>query len=111
MPQQISVPNVPVADVPSDAAVLDVREADEWVAGHIDGATHIRTNDVPVRLDELPDGNPIFVICRTGGRSAMVTGWLNRNGFEAVNVAGGMDAWMEAGRPMVSDTGAPPTVI
>lgn len=111
MPQEIQVPTVPVSEVPDDAAVLDVREQFEWVAGHIDSATHIPTNDVPVRLDELPDGDPLYVICRTGGRSAMVAAWLNGNGFDAVNVGGGMDAWMDAGRPMVSETGAPPTVV
>ncbi len=109
MPQQ--VPTVPAAEVPEDAVVLDVREDDEWVAGHIEGATHIPLGDVPARLDDVPDGDPVYVTCRGGGRSARAAAWLNLNGYDAVNVAGGMGAWQEAGRPMVSETGQPPTVV
>jgi rhodanese-related sulfurtransferase len=88
MPQQ--VPTVPAAEVPADAVVLDVREDDEWAAGHIEGATHIAMGTVPTRLDEVPEGDPIYVTCRSGGRSARVTAWLNQNGYDAVNVGGGM---------------------
>lgn len=109
MPQQ--VPTVPAAEVPADAVVLDVREDDEWVAGHIDGATHLPMGDVPARLDELPEGDPLYVTCRGGGRSARVTAWLNQNGYDAVNVGGGMGEWSDAGRPMVSETGAAPRVV
>ena len=52
----------------------------------------------------------MVVVCRNGGRSARAAAWLNRNGFEAVNLDGGMAAWAEAGRPMVSDTGDTPFV-
>jgi rhodanese-related sulfurtransferase len=109
MPQQ--VPTVSAAEVPDDAAVLDVREDDEWVAGHVDGATHIAMGDVPARLDDLPEGDPLYVICRSGGRSARVAAWLNLNGFDAVNVRGGMGEWEAIGRPMVSETGRPPFVV
>ncbi len=109
MPQQ--VPSVSADQVPDDAVVLDVREDDEWVAGHIDGATHIAMGEVPSRLDDLPEADPLYVTCRGGGRSSRVVAWLNANGYDAVNVAGGMGAWEAAGRPMVSETGAPPTVV
>jgi rhodanese-related sulfurtransferase len=109
MPQQ--VPTVPATEVPADAVVLDVREDDEWAAGHIDGAVHIAMGDVPSRLDDLPEGDPLYVTCRSGGRSARVTAWLNQNGFDAVNVGGGMGEGDAAGRPMVSDTGRPPYVV
>jgi rhodanese-related sulfurtransferase len=108
MPQQ--VPTVSVAELPEDAVVLDVREDDEWVHGHIEGATHIPMGDVPVRLDEVPEADVLYVTCRGGGRSARVAAWLNLNGFDAVNVAGGMGEWEAAGRPMVSETGEPPFV-
>ena len=108
MPHQ--VPTVSAQDVPDDAVVLDVREADEWVHGHIDGATHIPMGDVPVRLDELPEADPLYVTCRVGGRSARVAAWLNMNGFDAVNIAGGMGEWEALGRPMVSETGQEPFV-
>ena len=109
MPHQ--VPTVPAAEVPADAVVLDVREDDEWVAGHIEGATHIAMGDVPTRLGDVPEGVPLYVTCRGGGRSAQVAAWLNRNGYDAVNVGGGMGEWQAAGRPMVSETAAPPTVV
>ena len=108
MPQQ--VPTVPASELPEDAVVLDVREDDEWVHGHIDGATHIPMGDVPSRLDELPEGDPLYITCRGGGRSARVAAWLNQNGFDAVNVGGGMGEWEAAGKPMVSETGEPPFV-
>ena len=107
----LRVPTVLVDDVPDDAVVLDVREDDEWVAGHIEGATHIPMGEVPARLDDLPEGDPLYVTCRVGGRSAHVAAWLNANGFDAVNVAGGMGEWEAAGRPMVSETGNPPYVL
>jgi rhodanese-related sulfurtransferase len=103
------VPSVSAADVPADAAVLDVREPDEWAVGHIPGALHVPLSDVPSRLEELPESE-VVVVCRTGGRSARAAVWLNRNGFDAVNLEGGMAAWAEAGRPMISDTGDTPFV-
>lgn len=108
MPQQ--VPTVPASEVPEEAVVLDVREDDEWVAGHIDGATHIPMGEVPARLEELPEADPLYVTCRGGGRSARVAAWLNANGYDAVNVGGGMGEWEAAGRPMVSETGQQPFV-
>jgi rhodanese-related sulfurtransferase len=108
MPQQ--VPTVPASEVPEDAVVLDVREDDEWVAGHIDGATHIPMGEVPARLEELPEADPLYVTCRGGGRSARVAAWLNANGYDAVNVGGGMGEWEAAGRPMVSESGQQPFV-
>jgi rhodanese-related sulfurtransferase len=108
MPQQ--VPTVSVAELPEDAVVLDVREDDEWVHGHVEGATHIPMGQVPGRLDELPEADPLYVVCRGGGRSARVAAWLNQNGYDAVNIAGGMGDWEAAGRPMVSETGQPPVV-
>ncbi len=109
MPQQ--VPTVPVAEVPEDAVLLDVREDGEWVSGHAEGATHIPMGDVPARLDEVPEADPLYVVCRSGGRSARVAAWLNQNGYDAVNVGGGMGEWEAAGRPLVSETGRPPTVV
>jgi rhodanese-related sulfurtransferase len=103
------VPSVDAASVAADAAILDVREPEEWEAGHIPGALHIPLADLPARLDELPAGE-VVVTCRGGGRSARAVGWLTTNGYEAVNLTGGMGAWQGAGREMVSETGEPPAV-
>ena len=105
------VPSVGATDVGPGAAVLDVREDAEWVAGHIEGARHIPMSQVPARLDEVgeladrSDTGELVVVCRSGGRSARVVAWLTQNGVDAVNLAGGMGAWAAAGRPMVSETG------
>lgn len=110
-----TVPSVPVAEVaeqlPEGVLLLDVREADEWAAGHAPDALHIPMSELAGRLGELPQDDNVFVICRSGGRSARVTAYLNANGWDAVNVAGGMMSWAGAGRPMVCDSDAAPTVI
>lgn len=96
-------------DLPDDFVLLDVREDDEWRAGHAPGALHVPLGQVPSRLAEVPDG-PVHVICRSGGRSGQAVAWLTRNGYDVTNVAGGMHAWVGAGRPVVSETGADPVV-
>ncbi|GAA3055282.1 hypothetical protein GCM10020229_78920 [Kitasatospora albolonga] len=98
------LPTTDAASVPADAPLLDVREQDEWDAGHVDGALHIPIGQVVARLDELP-AEKLYVMCRVGGRSAQVVQYLVQQGREAVNVDGGMFAWEAAGRPMVSSDG------
>lgn len=105
------IPQVNVEALPADPTVLDVREDDEWAAGHIDGAIHIPLSELPSRLPELPDADPLIVTCRGGGRSAQATAYLQQIGIDAANLDGGMQAWDAAGRAMVSDNGVPPTVI
>lgn len=99
---------IPVTDLPDDAVVLDVREPDEFAAGHAANAVHIPLGTVPARVAELPktDG-PLPVVCKAGGRSAQAVQWLQGNGVAAVNVAGGMLAWQAAGKAMVADAGEP----
>jgi rhodanese-related sulfurtransferase len=99
------VPTAAVADLPQDGiALLDVREDDEWAAGHAPGAKHIPLGELPARvgeLAELPDDQPVYVVCRSGGRSARATAWLNASGWDAMNVAGGMKSWEAEGRRVV----------
>ena len=105
-----SVPEVPAAAVPEDGWLLDVREPYEWTAGHVPGATHIPLAQLGHRSEEIPRDGTVYVICRSGARSARVVLGLARSGWEAINVGGGMQDWAAAGRPMVSDSGAAPTV-
>lgn len=109
------LPSVDAAAVPSEGFVLDVREDDEWAAGHVEGALHIPMSDFVARFGELTeaveDGRRVHVMCRVGGRSAQVTQYLVRQGIDAVNIDGGMQAWDGAGRPMVTDTGNPAFVL
>lgn len=104
------VPEVDVRAVPDDAFLLDVREHDEWRAGHVPSAVHIPLGELQGRLDEVPAGQTVYVICRVGGRSAHAAAWLNHVGRAAVNVGGGMHSWSAAGRSMVSEIGQEPFV-
>ena len=99
-----------VTDLADDAVIIDVREDDEWEAGHIPSAVHIPMGQVPQRLGDLPDGE-LHIVCRSGGRSRRTTEWLQRNGYDAVNVDGGMQVWAAAGRPVVTDEGQPGFVL
>ncbi|MBO0804163.1 MAG: rhodanese-like domain-containing protein [Nocardiopsaceae bacterium] len=98
------------ANVPDGVYLLDVREDDEWAAGHAPGAVHVRLTDLNSRSDEIPRDREVYVICRSGARSAYATQALARAGWNAVNVSDGMTGWAVAGRPMVSETGAEPVV-
>jgi len=108
------VPGMTVEQVPDPVpellAVLDVREPDEWVAGHAPGAIHIPLRALPERLAQLPPRR-VLVVCHVGARSALATAFLLRQGVDAVNLTGGMAAWAVAGRPLVSETGGPAAVI
>ncbi len=105
------LPVVDAAAVPSDGYLLDVREADEWAAGHAEEAVHIPMGEIVARFAEVPADRRVHVVCRVGGRSAQVAQYLIAQGLDAVNVDGGMLAWNAAGRPLVSDHGGPATVL
>jgi len=102
---------ISVRELPVDRVLLDVREDDEWAAGHAPDAVHVPMTELAARLDEVPEADPLYVICRSGGRSQRVAQYLNANGWDAINVAGGMSAWAAVGLPVVSETGAEPEVI
>jgi rhodanese-related sulfurtransferase len=93
----------------ADYQILDVRERDEWDAGHIEGAVHLPLAQV-MRGDEKghvdPD-RPVVAVCRVGNRSELATLMLQARGYEAVNLEGGMEAWAAAGLPFSSSDGAP----
>lgn|SRR6476661_5445833 len=96
--------------LPEGLVVLDVREPVEWEHGHIDGALHIPLSLLPLRIAELPTGQTL-VVCKIGGRSAQAVMWLQQQGYDVVNLDGGMLEWQAAGRPMVSETDRPPSVV
>jgi rhodanese-related sulfurtransferase len=101
---------VQAASVPDGAWLLDVREAEEWAAGYAPGARHIPLGQLSGRSAEIPQDETVYVICRSGARSARAAQALCAAGWEAVNVAGGMQDWAAAGRPMATDSGAAPFV-
>jgi rhodanese-related sulfurtransferase len=105
-----TVPQVPAADVPQGAVLVDVREDDEWTAGHAPDARHIPLGEVSVRYEEIPLACDVYLICRSGARSARAAQTLAGAGWTTLNVADGMQGWQAAGRPMAADSGAPPYV-
>lgn len=102
---------VTVTDIPAGARILDVREDYEWTAGHAEDAMHIPLDQLPARISEVDPDEDLYVICRTGGRSFRAAQWLVGQGYSALNVAGGMDQWLESGLPLVSDNGLKPVIL
>lgn len=84
------------------AVVVDVRETDEYVEGHVPGAIHIPLFMLPTRVEEVPAADPVFVICRSGHRSLQGAEVLAARGRTAVSVAGGTLGWIRAGQPVVT---------
>ncbi|CAA9398129.1 MAG: Thioredoxin [uncultured Nocardioides sp.] len=80
--------------------VLDVREADEYAAGHVPGAVHVPMNEVPSRVAELPTDQQLLVICQVGGRSRQVVQFLQAQGLDAANVSDGTGGWAARGWPL-----------
>ncbi len=76
--------------------VLDVRRATEYAEGHIPGATNIAHTRLATRLDEVPMGSKLLVNCKLGGRSAVASAYLKRQGFDVTNLQGGITAWDKA---------------
>lgn len=83
------------------AFVLDVREPEEWEAGHIDNATLIPLGELQSRLAEIPKDREVVVVCRSGNRSATARDLLLDAGFSSVaSMAGGMNDWQSQGLPV-----------
>ncbi len=80
--------------------LLDVREVDEFTAQRVDGAVLLPISRLALGYRALPQDRPIMVLCKVGGRSAMATDFLLRQGWpDVVNIAGGITAWSGAGLP------------
>lgn len=117
MPEASSPPDrLPDIDTATAAALVDagkvvlvdVREPDEWVAGHAPQAVHIPLGEL--RADSVAGDLPIAAICRSGSRSGKAADALAAAGRPVHNVTGGMKAWAAAGQSVVTDTGDPGTV-
>jgi rhodanese-related sulfurtransferase len=77
--------------------VLDVRNPDEYEAAHVPGAVLIPLGELGARLDEVPEGDPLYVICAVGGRSLAAAKALVDAGYRAVSVSGGTNGWIDRG--------------
>jgi rhodanese-related sulfurtransferase len=83
-----------------EATAVDVRQDYEWEAGHVAGAVHIPLDQLPRRAGELDRERTLILQCRTGARSGMATAALRESGFEARNLEGGLEAWVDRGLPL-----------
>jgi rhodanese-related sulfurtransferase len=110
-PDANGVPNDNLATVraliANGAVILDVRTDAEWAAGHVPGSVHIPLAQVQDRYAELSRGRTVVAVCRTGGRSYKAAFALRQLGYNAVNLAGGLKVWVDAGLPLVDANGGP----
>jgi rhodanese-related sulfurtransferase len=102
MAQEVTIDELEQA-IASGAAVIDVREADEYASGHVPGAKHIALNTVPDRISEIPKDEQVWIICQAGGRSMKAANYLEAQGFDVVSVAGGTGSWISAGKTVSFD--------
>ena len=84
------------------AALIDVREVEEFERARVPGALLIPLAEVGERRSEIPCDAHVYIICAKGGRSRTAAEFLQENGIEAVNVAGGTEAWLDAGKEFES---------
>ncbi|MEP7004099.1 MAG: rhodanese-like domain-containing protein [Chloroflexota bacterium] len=95
----------------ADLHLLDVREPDEWQAGHIAGSQHIPLGQLRERLGEVPKDRTILAVCRSGSRSDSAARGLRTLGYTALNLEGGVTAWKRAGLPLEAEGDGPGRVI
>ena len=108
------IPEVSAVDAETSSVenvLLDVRNADEWEAGHAPSATWVPLPELEAARFRLPMNRRIVCVCRSGARSARATESLIAWGFDAANMEGGMKAWIAQGLPVVRDDGSPGEVI
>jgi rhodanese-related sulfurtransferase len=91
--------------------LLDVREDDEWNAGHVPGAVHIPMRELGPRQAELPTDRTILCVCRSGNRSGMVMQALAEAGYQVENLDGGLQSWEAYGHDLEDMSGEQGMVI
>ena len=76
-----------------DITILDVREVDEFQAGHIEGVLNAPLSTLDKEYEQLDSSKRYYVICQGGMRSERACQFLEAEGFDVVNVEGGMNQW------------------
>ncbi len=98
LPINVDVATVQQLRSRSDVVLLDVREQEEYAAGHISKAVLIPLGQLPDRLSEIPKDKLVIAVCRSGRRSGQATELLQQKGFtQTHSMQGGMNAWQQAG--------------
>ena len=102
----MDVPEIDIAEAArrrgAGVPVVDVRQPEEYVEGHVPGAPLVPLATVPDALDAFPTDGEVLIICRSGARSAKAAAFLREQGIDAINIAGGTLAWIEAGHPVAT---------
>lgn len=107
-----AIPQVEVSTLADDEVLLDVREPNEYEAGHAPGAVSIPLGELRARAPEAAAlGDTVTVICKLGGRSQKAAEFLATQGVTTRNVTGGTTAWADAGKTLVSETDAEAAVV
>lgn len=84
-----------------DHVLIDVRSPEEFNGGHLPGALNIPLNTLAQHVDEVPQDQPVFMVCRSGSRSDMACTMLANQGYENLtNIQGGTMRWRAAGYPV-----------
>ncbi len=98
---QAETPQIQVEELAAArGTIIDVREPNEYAAGHVPGSVLIPMGQLSDRSEEIDKASPVFVICASGNRSRAMTDLLRAAGFDAATVAGGTEAWVRSGRPV-----------
>ena len=106
MPEVTSEELMKILEQDNSTRILDVRRRSEWAAGHAEGAVNIAHTRLIERIEEVPEGGPIYVHCLGGTRSSMAVSELRRRGYDAINIAGGFAAMRRAGLESLTEKSA-----
>ena len=104
--RETTVDDLAAARDAGEVTLVDVRNPDEYAAGHVPGARPIPLSELEDRLDEIPREGPVHTICQGGGRSAQAAELLTGHGVDAVSVAGGTQGWITSGREVSTGSDA-----
>ena len=95
----------------SGIPLYDVRETDEFEAGHVESAISIPLSELGERYREIPQSQPVLIICKSGGRSGQACEALEQAQYDVTNIVGGSLDWYGEDLPFISETEEPPTVL
>lgn len=104
MEETIEAEEARLALAANEATAIDIRETDDWIGGHIPGATHVPEEEWEERRGDLPGENRLIIACEDGKRSAELAAELRDGDREALALEGGMEAWRSADCPMQPST-------
>ncbi|MBI9114827.1 rhodanese-like domain-containing protein [Sanguibacter sp. YZGR15] len=97
--REVDIPTTETA-LADGAYVVDVREDEEYVAGHVPGVHHVPLSSFVEQHSTIPADGTVYVICAAGVRSLQAAQFLEAQGYDAVSVAGGTQEWARSGRPV-----------